>query len=410
MSLPDQMNGRVLLGLGEFLPAGMNQSMVLQQAAPMRDTGTPIQRLAYITLVSSLNSPEAAIEALERLNQEVDEGLLDPLPAGFDSLRAIVGELLFHLASDEPDVTLPEDEREMLFRGLGVYGELLYADASGDLEFRQSLRSQFSRAAITVMFVMLWFLVMGGSGFILLILMFVLRLTKKLDFAFSTGAGAGSVYIETFAIWLFLFMAISFLGSIGLSVLYSGFGFDEYMAFEEFSGGATPLALGLATMFLSLGALAWPVIRGVRFTTMCNDIGLVWGRPFREILAGFATYAMALPILLAGALIYVVLSFIVVAIAGEQPQPSHPIQDAFSSGPISLVLMYVLACVAAPIVEEIVFGRSLPFLREMSRAWRWFRVRDDRPRLERDLRGDPPPGGAVRPGTRRACGRLLHRA
>ena len=167
-------------------------------------------------------------------------------------------------------------------------------------------------------------------------------------------------------------MAISFGISVLLPFMLRLSGLDEYMTIEELFSGVTPLAIGLVTMFLSLGALAWPVIRGIDFKTVRNDIGLVSGKPLQEILAGFATYALALPMLLVGVIIYAVLALIVQAIAGDQPEPSHPIQGAFSSGPWGILLIYLLACVAAPIVEEIMFrGVLYRYLRDLSRGLMW---------------------------------------
>jgi membrane protease YdiL (CAAX protease family) len=116
---------------------------------------------------------------------------------------------------------------------------------------------------------------------------------------------------------------------------------------------AAPFLAGLIATFGSLAALAWPVVRGVPFREVRSDIGLHAGRgPIVETLAGIGGYAIALPLLAAGAIVMLILTRI---FEGEGT-PSHPaVEGIASAGRLGLVAILFLACVAAPVVEEIMF-------------------------------------------------------
>ena len=122
----------------------------------------------------------------------------------------------------------------------------------------------------------------------------------------------------------------------------------------------------LATMAgfaASLGVLAWPVVRGVPWRVVRHDIGLTLGeRPWLEPLAGVGGYLATLPLLAVGLFITLALMTIQQVTAAEAPTfgptggPAHPIV-AYMSGPDVWLKLQVLllAAVAAPIVEEIMF-------------------------------------------------------
>ena len=362
LPMADDMNGRMLLGLNEM--DGAFGPMLLDQAAPMKN-GTPEQQLAYVILTSELVSPEEGVKALEALHESIDAGTLEDLPEGYDQLLEVVGGLLFSTAAGETAAPPSVEDRSLLEASLGIYGTYLLAHATDDTQAISVLESQFSRAVFGLLAVMVWFLVAGFSGFVLLVLFIVFRLTGRLQLKFLPGTGTGSVYLETFALWLFLFMAFS----IAIPLLY------QLVTGEDLAGIGQQgqLLIGLITMFLSLVVLVWPVIRGVRFSDVCEDIGLVPGRWFREIVAGVATYCAALPLLLFGVILFMVLSAIWVLLFDDTPQPNHPIQDSMGSGIVGLVLVYLVACVAAPIVEEIMFrGFLYRYLRDGTSKLLWF--------------------------------------
>jgi membrane protease YdiL (CAAX protease family) len=169
----------------------------------------------------------------------------------------------------------------------------------------------------------------------------------------QASAVRGSVYAETFAVWFVLFVG----AQLGAGILVQALGLAD----------RTEVALGAAfvAFFASLAALVWPVMRGLSWSTVCEDIGLTAGKGvIREILVGPLVYAAGLPIMIAGLIIYLLLR----TLFPETEQASHPIVETFGGGGLGIVAVFAVACIAAPIVEEIAFrGILYRHLRESER-------------------------------------------
>jgi membrane protease YdiL (CAAX protease family) len=183
-----------------------------------------------------------------------------------------------------------------------------------------------------------WYAIVAITGVMLLGVLGVLALLGKLPTRIATPSGRGGVYAETFAFWMLLFLGMNLLlGQVLASV----------------ESPAAPFLAALLAMFGSLAALAWPVVRGVPFREVRSDIGLHAGRgPLLETLAGVGGYAIALPLLAAGAIVMLILT----RIFEGQGTPSHPaVEGIASAGPLGILAVFLLACVAAPVVEEIMF-------------------------------------------------------
>ena len=154
------------------------------------------------------------------------------------------------------------------------------------------------------------------------------------------------IYAETFAIWFVLLLSLqlaaavvaSFFPPITMPVLFVAF-------------------------FASLLALCWPVIRGVPWSDVREDIGWTLGRAgILEPLAGVAGYFMALPVLAAGAALSYLLIMIQNAFKPVQPLfepsggPAHPIIEQLGGSDwLPKIMVVLLGAVAAPIVEETMF-------------------------------------------------------
>jgi membrane protease YdiL (CAAX protease family) len=216
----------------------------------------------------------------------------------------------------------PLEEREAA--RLGWFAEVLAGTAP------------VSNIAFTLFAFFSWYVLAGFFGFVLLVVLLILAAVGKLD-GLLPSSGSSHIYAETFALWFLLFAAFN----IGVGVLFDAVHLGEYAIF-----GAT------AAFFASLVALAWPVVCGVPWGVVRSDIGLTSGRGLlRELIAGPVIYAMALPIMGAGLLVFVLLQ----ALVPEAGPPSHPAAEQLGAGAMQLVGIFLVACVAAPIVEEIAF-------------------------------------------------------
>jgi membrane protease YdiL (CAAX protease family) len=99
-------------------------------------------------------------------------------------------------------------------------------------------------------------------------------------------------------------------------------------------------------------------------------------KPFPETFWGVAWYAMSLPMLGIGLIVTRLLMLAKTAItgaliAGSEPEAHHPIvEELIPAGPGTLVLIFLLLSVAAPIVEETFFrGVLYRHLRETTGKW-----------------------------------------
>jgi membrane protease YdiL (CAAX protease family) len=196
------------------------------------------------------------------------------------------------------------------------------------------------------------------GGFFGMVLMLILFYSGHVRRSITARIRYGGLYAETFAIWMALFLALSLVvGMVGA---------DKY----RFS------LLGMA-MLLSLSALTWPVLRGVPWKQVREDIGFTNGRRLiLEPLIGLAGYVMTLPLLLVAVFIMLFLMGFWSILAGHNSednfgpveQPTHPVVEPLLTGNwMMYVQIVVLAAILAPIVEETMFrGVLYRHLREFS--------------------------------------------
>jgi membrane protease YdiL (CAAX protease family) len=124
--------------------------------------------------------------------------------------------------------------------------------------------------------------------------------------------------------------------------------------------------------------LAWPVLRGLHWRQVREDIGWTLGRrPAAEPVIGVGCYVLNYPLMVAGLIAVFVLMAAQQYLQGGGPgkddlvspsTPSHPIVGPLASGDWETrMLILLLASVFAPIVEETIFrGVLYRHLRELT--------------------------------------------
>ncbi|MBI3466247.1 MAG: CPBP family intramembrane metalloprotease [Planctomycetes bacterium] len=360
-----RMVGRYLVGAAA-LGDESAQKMLYKQAEPL-NTGTIPQRLQFVTLAGELGGPAEALKHLRDLNEKLQSSADDAAeendgsrhkerPSSNGSPTAAQAEVIDVLGRlygdyEQDELTTPSvtpKERDLLRQELGWFGELALAPEGGpDAQQRQQvlLSAQVTMVGLVALFG--GFLMLALGGFAGLIVCLVLWRQGQLRGGVLPATMRHGVYAETFACWMALFLVLSGLAG-----------------FVGRSGGS--LWLNLAAFFLSLAALGWPVLRGVPWQTVRQDIGWTHGRlRVAEPLMGLVCYAMAVPILLFG--IIVTLMLIAFAtqlgwLGGVQGEfdptvaPSHPVVNLVAEGGwLQWLQILLLASVAAPIVEETMF-------------------------------------------------------
>jgi len=320
----DQLAGRMTLGLNRLMPTAGG----VDQAAALAG-GSTAQQVAHAILVAAISGPEDGLEDLDAIEADpVAAVLVPPARRAIESTGG--GEPLSAGSADELETRL------------GWFGTL--ASSLNDPEAVDRLAAQAEHVLYWVGGLVAIFLVAGLAGGIGLIILIVMTATGGMSFRIPVVPRHG-IYAETFAIWLF-----------GMLVLQVAAGL---LATES-----TVMIASVLAFFASLSVLAWPVVRGRSWSDVRAELGLVRPR-LGDLPRGVAVWSMAIPFLAVGVALTLVLSVVVQFLSGEAPQPSHPATEAaVGAGAWQILQLFLLASVAAPIVEETFFrGVLLTHLR-----------------------------------------------
>jgi membrane protease YdiL (CAAX protease family) len=337
--------------------AGYFGSQMTNAAEPL-NAGTIDQRFRYIVVEGEISGPTKAKSLLRELDQKISERGVQLTP-NQRAIQTILNGLYRDYANDRWGApSLSASDRGLLQNDLGWFGRLALNPAGGpDPEAREAVLRQAKKTVWVFVGLFAGLIFLCLAGLIGLVVVLVLFLTGALRARFRSGSPYGGVYAETFAVWMALFILLS-LGA-------------AYVPAGEFQ----LLMQGIA-MICSLSALVWPVLRGVPWTQVRQDLGWIWGaRPAREPALGAAGYVMSLPVVAVAAIVMLIMLALwqrLVRTGGENPfaptdQPAHPVVQYVSGswwGPIQILL---IACLVAPVVEETMFrGVLYRHMREAS--------------------------------------------
>jgi membrane protease YdiL (CAAX protease family) len=355
-----QLQARASVGLAEMFKG---TTAGLYQQVRALDRGTYRQRLCFVVLAGELAGRAEALQQLRRLDEVWEErgGAPDP----DDAVLAALLQRLYEAPAEEarPAAALSEEEQQRLRQGLGWFGELALAPPWGpDAEARARLLAPARRAAVVNLVAALGMVLLIVAGAVFLVLLLLLWLVGIIRGKFWCGSSHAGVYAETFAVYLLLFLG----GGYALRSLPAG------------SLGRWGLLLSGAAALLSLAALAWPVLRGVPWHRVRQDVGLYLGRrPWLEPLLGLGCYATAWPLLLIGLLLSFGIKMVQRWLAGPPDpfgptgDPTHPMVLIVTSHSWLLWLQaFFVAGVVAPLVEETMFrGVLYRHVREATTHW-----------------------------------------
>jgi membrane protease YdiL (CAAX protease family) len=283
-----------------------------------------------------------------------------------ETQQAIQEILRLLYSSDDEGLELVErieglapEQRELLISELDWFGRLALAPEGGDEESREAVLGSASRVAMAMIGAVALAILAGLAGAVGLVLLAIGTVKGRVEGGIRPTEVHHGIYAETFAVWMALFLLLQLAAGLG-AVLVPG----------------AALLLSLLAFGSSLIALAWPGFRGVPFSDVKRDVGLNLGaRPSLEPLVGAGGYLMALPILAVGVGMTLVLMLIQGALAAAPEPftaaggPAHPIVLELPGSPWWTKLsVFLLASVAAPIVEETMFrGVLYRHLRDATR-------------------------------------------
>ncbi len=352
-ALTMQLQARYLVGAAQFTSKSAFEPQILSM-----NTGPVRRRLRAIILVGQISGPAKAEELLKDLDFQLAEQEIET-SAKDKSLKETLKRLYADYSQGRFDApSLQPYEREVLHGDLSWFGDLALAPEGGDEEARAKVLQPALLTAVGVPCLIVSGLLAALAGLFGLVFLIIFFYSGQVRGGLDCGLAYGGLYAETFAIWLVLFPLLS---------LAAGF---------VPAGKSQLLVQGLA-MLAGLSVLAWPVLRGVPWRQVRQDIGLTRGRwPRMEPFFGVGGYAMTLPLLGVTVIIMAAIMAARGGPLGAHPQnnfgpidqPSHPVIDYLARGNWwTWVQVMVVACILAPIVEETMFrGVLYRNLREMT--------------------------------------------
>ena len=357
VTLKAEVEGRLTMALDvlrRFGP-GVTSSQVLEAAEALARADAPFaSRVAYAVLVGEvegtgsglgrLGDLKAQTDAESRLLAEVESRmrrLAESEAADAQSAKADAETETD--AETEPDAQTRADtgrEAADVDRVLGYFARLL------DPEDRSAARAEGMPLLIALVAAGLWYLVAFLAGLVVLIALAALLVLGRIKPRLRPAEPRGKAIVlgEAFAAWIVAFLASNLILAVVVEALPDH--------------PAVPLALSLVAFFASLAVI--PVVaslRGISFAELRGLVGLHAGRGLVvESLHGVACYVGAVPLLVVGLVVYLALATLWRHMTGAESAPSHPaIEQLVSAGPLGIALLFALASVAAPIVEEIAF-------------------------------------------------------
>lgn len=380
---PIQMQARTVVGQKSLVPSTpTNNSNDADEGAKAKQTpampvpaelnaGTYEQRLCYVILVNENSGAEIAAEKIAELDQDAADAEFE-FSKDQTRLRQIVGSLIERQNEGDFDSGfLPESDRKLLTEKLGWIGELALVPAGTPLvDTRKSLLADAGWSMGLMIAVVLLVVLLMLVGIVLAIVFAVMFGMGTLVPEFQTRGRSLNIYVETFAIWM-----VVFFGGPTLTALIL-----ETIGIEI--GNGLNMAISLGFFVGSLVVLFYPVARGISFRQLREDIGWKSNSPLGDVGVSPFAYVAGMPLMAIGFIFVAVLTLISGLMAEPKPfgtseAAGHPIQDIISSGQfLQIVYVVLMACVAAPIVEETMFrGVLYRHLRELSGSWaRWISV------------------------------------
>jgi membrane protease YdiL (CAAX protease family) len=330
-----------------------------QALEPADPLGTrPMARLAAAMVLARADERERGLEQI-RLAQESKQ---DAPPAELvEAVRAAVTAWPARGEDGEranAADALTVEQWKSLDAQMGWFATLARADLGGDPVAQKDVSEGLGWLMMLLAMAAIWFVGVGLAGLVLLVVLASLAILKRIRSGIETSPSMQVILGETFIAWMLVFLVIR---------VVSGWLFDRG------EPGVGAMWLSMACTFASLLALAWVRVRGVRWSAFTEAAGLRWhGGLFRFCWMSATSYACALPCMGVGVAVGLALSSLM---KGRNFQDvSHPVQEMLPGASGGMVVaLFSIACVAAPVVEEIAFrGLLYGHVRQETARWRRF--------------------------------------
>ncbi len=326
-----------------------------QERQKVRTSMTQFVGQIETTVVTPVDNFRAAIAAAEIDGLTAAERKLDALAAstggtdepfpGFAADRATLSRIYAGEAEQ-----LTPDERAAFIERHGYFAELALSYGK---PITDPLRERVAGSGGRIITVLVIFSLVFLSALLGGITCFIVACLKLGSGAwrpaFMAPQPGGSVFIELVALLAGGFLLMKLAAGLYATVI---------------KDPETLVTAVLLTQWSLVAVCFYPLLRGVSFTEFRRRIGWTSGKGvMREIGAGIFGYLAFFPVFLLGVIVAFLMltlwSFITSGSA-DAPPPSNPIADLISgTSGFTLLLLFSLATIWAPLVEETVFRGAL---------------------------------------------------
>lgn len=348
--------GRALSAAGS--PPSSSGSLSAQSLGAARDAH---ERFRAAVVVGELEGAPRAVDQLLRLktfletpNQTTIDRVWVERPSESERVELLRDIEVAQALLEQGPVSLSSADADRLRSRHGWFGGLLTTSGLPDTDPARAPLVQNGTQLMVLLVVAAFggvFVVLGGL--VAFVFAAVHVISKGLPRRFVPPAPGGSVYLETAALFFASFLVLKFV----MDAVASASNFDPMRA----------LQISLAAQWLILPVIFWPILRGVPAQSHFRMIGLHTGQGvFREIAAGLFGYLAGIPVLILAVLVSAIL-IVGKSLLGGNAQgggappapPENPVIEIVTQGGVTVFMLYALATVWAPIVEECVFRGAL---------------------------------------------------
>ncbi len=337
------LGGRYAVGADAFgleMDEALSRQLIGQLDA---FASTPADELRIAIVEAQTLGREPALERLAALEESLRAEAEDaeaPAPAE-ETLLADLEAVRALISGSDVAPADPDGLRERH----GFFGQLALAlGLPEESPARAAVRAKGQRTVLVAIVGITGFGAVCLAGLALGIVALVMLARGRIRPAYAPPSPGGSVYLEIFVIFVLGFLVVA--------------GAAQAIAQQS------SVDLSRVLIWLLLLVPFWALVRGAPLRNFRYAMGWHRGRGFvREIGAGVVGYVACLPVFLLGILLTLLLGAVMGALAGpgeEAAPPSHPIIDLVDPSNLWSVLgIYMVAAVWAPIVEESIFRGAL---------------------------------------------------
>ena len=325
--LAQELIGVRSLALGTPKAADAQMTRLIEQID--KETRKPEDKVLAAILVGYLQSKAIAQVRLDQIAESTDSPEVD---SDIATLRTIF--------NDGVDA-LQAAEANRLVRRYGYFGRMALAvDAPKNSNERRAIETPAMRTLLVLGAIGLGLLALIVLSLGLLVVAIVAWNQGKIHAGYTPIPSGNFAYLEAFALYMVLF--------IGLSVVVHGLGLTS------------PNWNWLAWLIIPI-AIWWIEKRSGSTVDWRRALGWYSGKGWLwECAAGLAGYLACIPFIAIGA----VITFILVRVTGVVPRDA--VTPLLQGNPI---VIYGLACVFAPVIEETMFRGML--FHHLRGRWAW---------------------------------------